>query len=169
MAARAAIAFGSNLGDSRATIREAVRMLEATCEVEAVSSFFRSDPMYLEDQPSFNNSAALVTTDLGPLHLIQEIKKIERSLGRQQRERNGPREIDIDLITFGSLRLWSNAEPSLVLPHPRAGERRFVLEPLAELDSSLILPGLGSVSDLLSSSTIQAQHLEKEMHEPIPV
>lgn len=137
------VAFGSNVGDSRRFITEALKRLGETGEIERVSGLYESAPMYVENQPPFVNGALLMTTELGPFRLIRELKAIEAGLGRVKRVPNGPREIDLDIVLYGNLRLLSQA-PELVVPHPRAVERKFVLAPLAELD-----PPLSLAKDLL--------------------
>lgn len=147
------IALGSNVGDSLGHLREAMRRLRGAIRVDAVSRAYRTAPMYVEDQPPFVNAVATGHTDLGPLALLRLLKSLEREMGRESRERFGPREIDLDLIAYGSLALTSNAGPRpLRLPHPRVPERRFVLGPLAEIAADLHLIGLGVVRELLSQA-----------------
>jgi 2-amino-4-hydroxy-6-hydroxymethyldihydropteridine diphosphokinase len=133
------------------TIRRALDLLAAPGEIEvvAVSSLRETDPVGYEDQPRFLNGAAALRTKLPPRVLLERLLEVERSLGRDRSTgpRFGPRTIDIDLLLYGSEEI---TEPGLVVPHPRLAERRFVLEPLAELDSSLEVPGRGSVRDLLA-------------------
>lgn len=142
-----AIALGANLGDREATLVAALKELEALGRVVAASPFLRSAPMYLAGQPEFLNAVARIETGLAPWPLLCELKRIERALGRQPRTRNGPREIDLDIVLYGSLRYRFNDE--LVIPHPRAVERAFVLAPLAEVWPDAVLPGAGSVVRLL--------------------
>ena len=99
------------------------------------------------DQPRFVNAAARVETSLTPRDLLDVLLAVERELGRERDERWGPRTIDLDLLLYGDESL---DEPGLTLPHPRLHERRFALEPLAELDPALVVPGRGQVKDLLS-------------------
>lgn len=145
------IALGSNLGDREAAIGEALGALESELAFAVGSAVFETEPMYVEDQPPFLNAIVLARTELGPLALLSKMKQVEHWIGREQRERNGPREIDLDLIAFGALRLFSGSGPvpSLVVPHPRAFERRFVLEPACEVAPDFILPGEGSIANLL--------------------
>lgn len=148
------IAFGSNLGDREANILAASRALA----VERLSPLYETDPMYVEDQPAFLNAAALLETSEGPLELLAKIKALEFEIGRLPRVRNGPREIDIDLIAYGALQLSSKL---LNVPHPRMVERRFVLQPLFDIAPDLLLPGLGVVRDLLGATQGQADHVRK--------
>ena len=144
------IGLGSNLGEREATIRRALVLLEAggDIRVDAVSSLRETDPVGYEDQPRFLNGAAALMTDLGPLALLERLHEVERGLGRERTgPRFGPRTIDLDLLLYGGEQLQ---QPGLEIPHPRLAERRFVLEPLAELDESLEVPGRGPVRELLA-------------------
>jgi 2-amino-4-hydroxy-6-hydroxymethyldihydropteridine diphosphokinase len=117
--------------------------------VAAVSSLRDTDPVGYVDQPRFLNGAAAVETELAPRALLDRLLAIERRLGRDRAAspRYGPRTIDLDLLLYGDERV---EEPALVVPHPRLHERLFVLEPLAELDPALVVPGRGPVSALLA-------------------
>lgn len=141
------VGLGSNLGEREETLRQALRLLGERVEVRAVSSFRETEPVGVAEQPRFVNAAAMVETDLAPRELLDALLGVERKLGRERGERWGPRTIDLDLLLFGGATL---DEPGLTLPHPRLHERRFVLEPLAELDPDLVVPGRGRVSELLS-------------------
>lgn len=144
------IGLGSNLGDRDATIRRALELLQANGEIEvsAVSSLRETDPVGYEAQPRFLNGAAALRTDLSPHELHERMFAVERELGRTRAgPRFGPRTIDLDLLLYGQ---ESVDEPGLRIPHPRLAERRFVLEPLAELDGELQVPGQGSVRALLA-------------------
>ena len=149
--ARVFVGIGSNLGDSRALIAAALELLggEDGIAVVAVSSLRETDPVGYEEQPRFLNGAAELEADLPPRELLGRLLAIERQLGRRRDEgpRFGPRTIDLDLLLVGDLIL---DEPGLTLPHPRLHERRFALEPLAELDPALDVPGRGSVQALLA-------------------
>jgi 2-amino-4-hydroxy-6-hydroxymethyldihydropteridine diphosphokinase len=146
---RAFVGLGANLGDREGTIREALRLLDAheDVTVAAVSTLRETDPVGVVDQPRFLNGAAALDTDLSPRALLDLLLDVERDLGRVRAERWGPRTIDLDLLLYG---LAVVDEPGLTLPHPRLHERRFVLEPLAELAPGLEVPGHGPVSDLLA-------------------
>jgi len=120
--------------------------------------------MYYVDQPSFVNAVILAETDLAPLELLTLIKSIEHSQGRQATFRNGPRLIDIDILTYGSL-VYSFKQKDgeeLVIPHPRLAERRFVLEPLAELSPEHSIPGKPTIREMLAR--VQAQPLTRLDH-----
>jgi 2-amino-4-hydroxy-6-hydroxymethyldihydropteridine diphosphokinase len=129
----AAIGLGGNLGDVATTLRSAVRALAALGRVAAVSSLYTSRPWGVTAQPDFLNAAVLLETDLEAPELLRRLQAIERRLGRTPGPRWGPRAIDLDILTYGDLRL---DESDLQLPHPRLAERAFVLAPLAELDAA---------------------------------
>jgi 2-amino-4-hydroxy-6-hydroxymethyldihydropteridine diphosphokinase len=145
------IGLGSNLGDREGTIRRALELLQshANVEVEAVSSLRETDPVDYTDQPKFLNGAAALRTELAPRALLERLQEVEQKLGRDRSgPRFGPRTIDLDLLLYGTEQIDENG---LEIPHPRLTERRFVLEPLAELDSALKVPGRGSVRALLAA------------------
>jgi 2-amino-4-hydroxy-6-hydroxymethyldihydropteridine diphosphokinase len=148
--ARAYVGLGSNLGDREQVLRHALALLaaEPALELVAASSTRETDPVDYEDQPRFLNAAASLETDLSPRELLERLLSIEQRLGRtRDGPRYGPRTIDLDLLVYDDEVV---DEPGLTLPHPRLAERRFALEPLAELDPTLVVPGAGTVSDLLS-------------------
>jgi 2-amino-4-hydroxy-6-hydroxymethyldihydropteridine diphosphokinase len=148
---RAYVGLGANLGPREETLERAARLLAETPGVEliAVSSFRDTDPVGVVDQPRFLNGAAAIETRLSPRELLDVLLAIERSLGRvRDGTRWGPRTIDLDLLLYGDDVV---DEPGLRVPHPRLRERRFVLEPLAELDPELTVPGAGRVLDLLAA------------------
>jgi 2-amino-4-hydroxy-6-hydroxymethyldihydropteridine diphosphokinase len=138
------VGLGANLGDREATIRAAVAALPG---VFAVSSLRETDPVGNTDQPRFLNGVAALETSLSARELLDVLLSVERGLGRERRERWGPRTIDLDLLLYGDETI---DEPGLTVPHPRLHERRFALEPLAELDSELVVPGRGPLKDLLA-------------------
>lgn len=138
------VGLGSNLGDREATIRAALAALPG---VFAVSELRETDPVGVTEQPAFLNGAAALETELSPRELLASLLAVERELGRERRERWGPRTIDLDLLLYGAETV---DEPGLTIPHPRLHERRFALEPLAELDPELLVPGHGRVRDLLA-------------------
>jgi 2-amino-4-hydroxy-6-hydroxymethyldihydropteridine diphosphokinase len=141
---RAYVGLGSNLGDREAAIRAAAAALPAG----RLSTIRETEPWGIEDQPRFLNAVAELETDETPRALLERLLQIERDLGRTRDGlRWGPRTIDLDLLLHGEARL---DEPGLQLPHPRLHQRAFVLEPLAELDPALEIPGRGPVSALLA-------------------
>ena len=141
---RAYVGLGANVGDREASIAAAVARLPG---VVAVSRLVETDPVGVVDQPPFLNGAAELETRLSPRELLDTLLAIERELGRERRERWGPRTIDLDLLVYGEERV---DEPGLTVPHPRLHERRFALEPLAELAPGLVIPGRGAVADILA-------------------
>lgn len=144
------VGIGGNLGDVRETIRRALELLDARegIRVAAVSTLRETDPVGFLDQPRFLNGAARLETTLDARELLAALLDVERELGRTRAgPRFGPRSIDLDLLVLGDVEL---DEPGLTLPHPRLHERRFALEPLAELDPALVVPGRGPVTDLLA-------------------
>jgi 2-amino-4-hydroxy-6-hydroxymethyldihydropteridine diphosphokinase len=117
-------------------------------EVVAVSSIRETDPVGFADQPRFLNAAVALDTELEPRALLELLMAVERELGRTRDGlRFGPRTIDLDLLLYGDEVV---DEPGLTVPHPRWLERRFVLEPLAELNDELTVPEKGAVQALLA-------------------
>ncbi len=141
---RAYVGVGANLGDREATIRAAIESLPG---IVGVSELRETDPVGVADQPAFLNGAVALETDLAPRDLLDALLAVERELGRERRERWGPRTIDLDLLLYGDETI---EEPGLTVPHPRLHERRFALEPLLDLDSELAIPGRGRVIDVLA-------------------
>ncbi len=145
------VGIGSNLGEPERQIGSALEELavEDGIELVAVSTLRETEPVGYADQPNFLNGAAKIETELPPGELLARLLAIESRLGRVRGEgpRFGPRTIDLDLLLYGSETI---DEPGLTVPHPRLAERRFVLEPLAELAPLLEVPGLGSVQGLLA-------------------
>jgi 2-amino-4-hydroxy-6-hydroxymethyldihydropteridine diphosphokinase len=147
---RAFVGLGSNVGDRDATLRQALDLLasEPGVELRRVSAFRDTAPVGYVDQPRFLNAAAEVETDLPADELLARLLAIERRLGRVRAgPRFGPRTIDLDLLLYGDETIDA---PGLRVPHPRLHERRFALDPLAELDPDLVLPGHGPIQPLLS-------------------
>lgn len=148
---KAYVGLGSNLGDREETLRRALTLLEAEpgVRVVAVSSFRETDPVGLRDQPPYLNGACELECDLSPRDLLGVLLRVENALGRVRDgvPRFGPRTCDLDLLLYGDLTV---DEPDLEVPHPRLAERRFALEPLAELDPALRLPDGRRVSEILA-------------------
>jgi len=144
----AAIALGSNLssqwGDPSANIGEAVLRLDEIGEVRALSSLYETAPVGYTDQPNFTNAALLLETELAPPELMRALLGIERAMGRDRSAavpQKGPRIIDLDLLLVDSVVLDT---PELTLPHPAMHQRRFVLEPLAEIAPEMRDPTSGT-------------------------
>jgi 2-amino-4-hydroxy-6-hydroxymethyldihydropteridine diphosphokinase len=157
----AAIALGSNLaspfGDPAANLQEALKRIESLGHVRAVSSFYSTAPVGFADQPDFLNAALLLETELEPLELMRALLAIERAMGRDRATAiaKGPRIIDLDLLLLDDVVLATaggpNGEPALTLPHPAMAQRRFVLEPLAEIAPQMLHPISGlTIAELLA-------------------
>ena len=134
------LGLGSNLGDRRENLRQALRLLEKVMRVDAVSSLYESLPQPPAPPPNYYNAACRVVTELRPLELLREVKRIEAQMGRTEGPRWAPRPIDIDIEIFDN-ELVETAE--LVIPHPRLLERNFVLQPLLDIEPALVHPGTG--------------------------
>ena len=143
-----AIALGSNLGDREAQLRDAVASLSPVLTRLRVSSFYETDPVGVPGaQPMFLNAAATGESDLSARAVLDAMQSIERQFGRERPYVGAPRTIDLDLILYGDSVI--NA-PGLTVPHPRFRERRFVLEPLAEIAADWVDPVTGkTIRELL--------------------
>jgi 2-amino-4-hydroxy-6-hydroxymethyldihydropteridine diphosphokinase len=147
--ALAYLSLGSNVGDREAALREAIRRLETAGRVALVSSIYETEPVELTDQPWFLNCAVAVETDKTPEQLLTEILSIEEEMGRRRLQEKGPRNIDVDILLYDSAVVES---PSLTIPHPAMHQRRFVLEPLAEIGPEARNPVVGrSVREMLEA------------------
>lgn len=147
---RAAIALGSNLGDSLAILRGAIAVLDQIpgIQVDQSSSFYRTAPLG-PPQPDYLNACVLISTSLSPEVLLDTLLEIEAQFGRVRHERWGPRLLDLDLLLYDD---WVVDTPDLQIPHPRMHERAFVLVPLAGISSGWIVPGWErSVNELLQT------------------
>jgi 2-amino-4-hydroxy-6-hydroxymethyldihydropteridine diphosphokinase len=158
---RSYIGLGANLGEPSETLANGVRALAALPDtrLHGVSRLYVTRPVGVVDQPPFRNAVAAIDVPAGPdpatgaIALLVALKSLERAFGRQERERWGPRELDLDLLVFGRARLSVERPPAgvsldagkadrlLVVPHPEAAERLFVLAPLADLAPGLVPPG----------------------------
>jgi len=148
---RAYVGLGANLGDREGSIHAAVERLRARPDmtVVAVSHLRETEPVGIVDQPRFINAAVALDTNLGARELLDVLLAIERELGRTRTgPRYGPRTIDLDLLLYGDEIV---DEPGLTVPHPRLHERRFALEPLADLAPGLVVPGRGPLEALLAT------------------
>jgi 2-amino-4-hydroxy-6-hydroxymethyldihydropteridine diphosphokinase len=134
------LGLGGNLGDREALMAEALRKLEMTpgIKVAAVSSLYETKPVGLTTQPDFVNLVAKLDTNLPPYALLNTCLRIETELGRERRERWGPRTVDLDVLWCEGV---AQSDEQLTLPHPRMHERAFVLVPLAELAPQLKIDG----------------------------
>ena len=143
----AVIALGSNLGNPTENLDLALALLNEATEVKQVSSYYSTKPVGYEDQPDFVNAVCIIETELPAIELLNMLLGIEKAMGRERTIKWGPRTLDLDIIQYGSI--LSNAE-DLMLPHPRAHERKFVLEPWHEIEPDAILLTHGKIADLLS-------------------
>lgn len=141
MESTAYLSLGSNVGDRERNLRTAIERLNALGRVEAVSSFYETEPVEVTDQPWFINCAVKMITTKSPLDLLAGVLAIERSMGRERTRPKGPRNIDIDILLYGDQVI---AEPGLTIPHPGLAERMFVLAPLAEIAPEARHPALGN-------------------------
>jgi 2-amino-4-hydroxy-6-hydroxymethyldihydropteridine diphosphokinase len=161
----AVIAIGSNQGDREGTIRAAVRDIDALdgVTVTDASGLFASAALKLDgvdpDAPGYLNAVLLVRSALSPEELLHELQRIESAHGRVRLERWGDRTLDLDLIDFAGLHRNTD---ELVLPHPRAFERSFVLAPWAQVDPGATIAGHGRVADLLARAGDEARLVEAE-------
>jgi 2-amino-4-hydroxy-6-hydroxymethyldihydropteridine diphosphokinase len=144
---KAVVALGANIGNPSEQMDLAIAMLKQATDVIAVSTYYTTKPVGGPEQPDYINCVCILESDLPALDLLSLLQGIEKSLGRERIERWGPRTIDLDLIQYGSL--LSKAE-ELELPHPRAHERRFVLEPWHEIEPDAVLLTHGKISELLA-------------------
>lgn len=143
---KAVIALGANLGNPQENIDLALALLKEATEITAISSMYVTKPVGGPAQPDYINAVALAESDLPAADFLSMLHGIETALGRERIEHWGPRTIDLDLIQYGSVLSYSD---ELLLPHPRAHERRFVIEPWHEIDPDGILLTHGRIDALL--------------------
>ena len=169
MKTAAYIGIGSNLGDREENLSKVLEILpkiEGT-ELETVSSCFESEPMYLSGQPDYLNMAAMLSTSLSPLNLLEALVSIENEMGRVRGIKFGPRVIDLDILFFGRQIINSEA---LTIPHPYLYDRLFVLKPLSEIAGELICPvRQKTITDLLELSNDNSRISKYEKKTPAGV
>ncbi len=156
---KAYIGIGSNLSDPLTQVERAFDRIDAITDSTIISksSVYVTSPVGFTDQADFINAVCIVATKLQPMELFSELQQIEREQGRvKDALRNRPRIIDLDLLLYETIVM---SDENLTLPHPRMHERRFVLEPIAEIDPSVKIPGYGNVLNLLLN--LQNQKVEK--------
>jgi 2-amino-4-hydroxy-6-hydroxymethyldihydropteridine diphosphokinase len=148
------LGLGSNIGDREDSLQRAITALHSQdLRIDRLSSVYETSPRDNTDQPWFLNLVAEASTELFPVRLLLRVMNIERRLGRKRTVDKGPRTIDIDILLFGNAVVDT---PRLMIPHPRLTERRFVLEPLAELAPDLRHPVTKrSIRDLLGATADQ--------------
>jgi len=154
MSETAYLSLGSNIGDREANLAGAITILEEYAEINKLrsASFYISEPLFNTDQPEFLNTVVKINTTFTPFDFLDEIKNIEKLLGRPgEHKKNDPRTIDIDILTFGDSFLETE---ELAIPHPGIPHRRFVLVPFNELAPNYIVPGWNiTINELLSLCT----------------
>ena len=133
------LSLGSNLGDRAANLSEAISQLGSFGEVQAVSAFFETEPVEYTAQPWFLNCAVKLETEKMPKQLLSAVQDLEQQLGRRRQQPKGPRAIDIDIVLFGNSIIDAK---DLIVPHPAMHQRRFVLEPMAEIAGDIRHPVL---------------------------
>ena len=155
---RAFVGLGGNVGDVGATLRAALKELAETpgIEVGRVSPAYRTDAVGPVEQAPFLNAVAELVTSIEPEPLLDRLLAVEAALGRTREVRFGPRTCDLDLLLYGEQTIRTDR---LEVPHPRLAERRFALEPLAELDPGLVLPDGRAVTALLEG--VQDQRVDR--------
>ena len=144
---KAVIALGSNIGNPKENLDLALALLKEATDVKKVSSYYITKPVGYEEQPDFLNAVCIIETELPAMELLNMLHGIEKAMGRERTVKWGPRTLDLDIIQYGSL--LSKSE-ELTLPHPRAHERKFVLEPWHEIQPDAILLTHGKIEELLS-------------------
>ena len=144
---KAVIALGANIGNPKEQMDIAVALLKESLEVSAISSYFTTAPVGGPEQPDYLNAVCIAESELPAADLLALLHGIEKALGRERIEHWGPRTIDLDLIQYGTILSYAD---ELLLPHPRAHERRFVLEPWFEIEPDALLLTHGKISDLLA-------------------
>lgn len=163
------ISLGSNQGDRLANLRLAVEALKGIpgTLVTGTSGIYATEPVGKTNQPEFLNLAAEIETGLEPGDLLAALQNVEKGLGRERGERWGPRTIDLDILYFGQRIV---GQPDLTIPHPRAQQRAFVLEPLAELAPELVDPVTGkTVAEMLERLDRSGQCVERAAGLPSPL
>ena len=133
------LSLGSNVGDREAQLRDALARLGAAGRVAEVSSFYETEPVEFTEQPWFLNFVLALETSKTPQQLMTAILRIEEEMGRRRTQKKGPRSIDIDILLFDDIIMDST---NLTIPHPALQQRRFVLEPMAEIAPEVVHPSL---------------------------
>lgn len=144
---RAVVALGANLESPEEAVELAITLLNQSSDLVARSSLYTTKPVGGPPQPDYVNAVCILESDLPAHDLLALLNGIEKSMGRVRNERWGPRIIDLDLIIYGNAVI---DDDELTLPHPRAHEREFVLQPWLEIDPEAELPPYGRVSDILA-------------------
>ncbi len=159
------LSMGSNLADRAAQLESAIAGLGQLGEVSARSSFYETEPVEVAgEQPWYLNCVVALETVLSPNELLRGILALEESMGRRRTEPKGPRTIDIDILLFGNLTVDA---PHLTIPHPGMQQRRFVLEPLAEIAPGIVHPVSGkTAAELLRALPVKDGTVRKVARKP---
>ena len=155
---RVYLSLGSNVGDRPANLKEAVARLAGLGRVARVSSFYETEPVEMTSQPWFLNCAVSLDTETSVRHLMTSLLEIEQEMGRRRSQLKGPRTIDMDILLFGDSVI---SEKGLTVPHPAMQQRRFVLEPLAEIAAEVRHPVLQKTIKELRDSLPAGQDVRK--------
>jgi 2-amino-4-hydroxy-6-hydroxymethyldihydropteridine diphosphokinase len=158
MSKRAYISLGSNLGLREQHLNDAQAQLAASGTVFAASSLYETEPVEFTEQPWFVNCVVGLETGMSPRELLNALLAIEHTMGRQRTQLKGPRKIDLDILLFAGEVIH---EPGLVIPHPALAQRRFVLEPLAEIAPDVVHPVLGKSMRQLKAELPDGQIVRK--------
>lgn len=149
------LSLGSNVGNREENLRRAVRRLETIGRIASVSAFYETEPVEFTDQPWFLNCAVAIEVDKTPMQFLCELLRIEQEMGRERIQKKGPRTIDMDILLYDEI-IVNTAD--LTIPHPAMHQRRFVLEPLAEIAPEARHPALNkTVQDLLENLPVGQQ------------
>lgn len=142
------VALGANLGNRLATLENAITSINSFADVQHVSSFIETAPVGGPEQPDYMNGVLIAESDLTPKEFLEKLHTIENAAGRTREVRWGARTLDLDIIVAGEI---IQQDPDLTLPHPRAHQRTFVLQPWFEIEPDAAIPGKGSIEALLSA------------------
>jgi 2-amino-4-hydroxy-6-hydroxymethyldihydropteridine diphosphokinase len=152
------LSLGSNLGDRASNLRAAISQLQAAARLQAVSGFYETQPVDVPNQPWFLNCVIALETGKTARQILQVALQTEAYMGRMRMADKGPRNIDIDIVLFGEQIV---NEPGLSIPHPAMAQRRFVLEPLAEIAPEARHPLLGKTSRELLAELPEGQAVRR--------
>lgn len=158
------LSLGSNLGDRESRLKEALSRLQEFATLIAVSSFYETEPVEFADQPWFLNCAAVLETDETAQELMQSLLALEKSMGRRRGMKNGPRSIDLDIVLFDGEVIDT---PALTVPHPLMHQRRFVLDPMAEIAFEIQHPILKKSMGELRAALTPGQQVRKYAGPPV--